>query len=91
MATLAPQRISVTIPGNIADFLRKRAEAEAISIDDALADVVVGVMEDEKDKINDPVLALFEFHKSSGLTSATADEYLQQVRYDRKNWGQCPK
>jgi putative transposon-encoded protein len=34
----------------------------------------------------DPVSALHEFHESGGLASVESDEYLRQVRHDRKNW-----
>ena len=34
----------------------------------------------------DPISALHEFHKTSGLSVEVVDEYLRQVREDRKNW-----
>ena len=44
MATLASQRISVTLPGGKADFLRRRAERENTSVPKTL---VSEVMEDD--------------------------------------------
>ena len=49
MATLAQERISVTVPVGVANFLRRRAEAADTSIDDVFADVVGGVMDHEED------------------------------------------
>ena len=53
MATLASQRISVTLPGGVADFLRRRAERENTSVPKTLVSVVAGVMEEDEDEISD--------------------------------------
>ena len=35
---------------------------------------------------DDPLSVLVEYHKSGGLASVKADEYLRQVRQDRQDW-----
>jgi hypothetical protein len=53
MATLAPQRISVTLPGDMAGFLSRRAERDKTSVPKTLVSLVAGIMENEEDEISD--------------------------------------
>jgi len=83
MATLAPQKISVTLPGDMADFLRRRAEAEDVSIDDALASFIGGFMEYEADDISDEEDAYFSKLGDERVRTATGfishDEMVKRV------------
>ena len=53
MATLAPQQISVTLPGDVAGFLSRRAERDRTSVPKVLTSIVVSAMQDEEDEISD--------------------------------------
>ena len=45
MATMAQERISVTLPREMSAFLRRKAEEDDVSLDDALAGIVGWAME----------------------------------------------
>ena len=50
VTTLAPQRISVTLPGEAATFLRRRAERQKMSVPKTLVSIIVNMMEEEPKK-----------------------------------------
>ena len=81
MSTLAPQKISITLPGKMATFLRKRAEAEDVSIDDALAAVIGDAMEYEEDEISDEEDAYFS--KLGDERVRTATEFVSMEEFRR--------
>ena len=51
-ATLAPERISVTLPGDVSDFLHRRAARQGATVPDTLVSIAVGIMECEEDEIS---------------------------------------
>ena len=52
MLTLTPQSISVTLPGDVSDFLSKRAERNKMSLPETILAIVMDTMEDEEDEIS---------------------------------------
>ena len=81
MVTLEPQKFSVTLPGDMADFLRRRAEAKDVSINDALAAVIGDAMEYEEDGISDEEDAYFS--KLGDERVRTATEFVSMEEFRR--------
>jgi len=53
MATLAPETISVTLPGEVSAFFHRRAREANTTVDHEIAAVAWAFMEDEEDEISD--------------------------------------
>ena len=52
MATLAIQKINVTLPGNVSKFLSKKAKKNNMSLPETILAIVMDTMEDEEDEIS---------------------------------------
>jgi len=68
--TLTSTEISVTFPGDISDFLRRRAEREGVSVPKAAFAIMADVMEEDEDEISPEEEAyLVELAKEAERTS----------------------
>lgn len=52
MATLATQKINMTLPGDVSKFLNKRAKRDNMSLPETILAIVMDTMEDEEDEIS---------------------------------------
>jgi len=52
MATLATQKINMTLPGDVSKFLNKRAKRNNMSLPETILAIVMDTMEDEDDEIS---------------------------------------
>ena len=86
MATLAPEQISFTLPGNAANFLRRRAERHKMSVPNTLASIVVGLMETEGDDALVEMQTAFEGEagRVGWKTEADVGAFSREVR--RELW-----
>jgi len=89
MATLAPQRISVTLPGDVSTFLRRRAKRRKLPLSKTVLEIFIGIMEDEDDPISEAeakrLVARAEKNEAESTRTYTHEEFwalADKIPYD---------
>ena len=84
MATLAPQRISVTLPGYVSTFLHRRAKRRKLPLSKTVLEIFISIMEDEEDPISEEeakyLVARAEKNEAESARLYTHEEVLASLR-----------